>query len=166
MSSTATASISESYTFADIENVVRRFTADLKMIANSTGAESEEWAADVAYDVELFAKKGFLKSVDVMQFSYGREVRAVHYDVNVAAGGLTANRPGGVRWDSLPNQELRIILTYSEAGTTSHRESVKQHLRRNWFPTLEDTSHASLRMAGGRDYVSGAFGFQRKDYTQ
>jgi hypothetical protein len=41
-----------SYTLTDIETVVRRFTADIVMIAQSSGAVSEAKARDYAHDVE------------------------------------------------------------------------------------------------------------------
>ena len=46
---------------ADIETVVRRFKADLVMIAQSTGAFTEAKARDYAHDVEVLAKEGYLK---------------------------------------------------------------------------------------------------------
>ena len=57
MSTTAVASITETYSVVDIENVMRRFTGDLLMIAVSSGFyivplyyAPEQW---IAYSVKL-----------------------------------------------------------------------------------------------------------------
>lgn len=80
MSQTRTASAT--YTFVDIENVVRRVRADLVMIADSTGAWTGANAADYAHDIEVLAKAGYLKYVDVTLQSNGAEVKAVRFDVD------------------------------------------------------------------------------------
>lgn len=63
MSQTATRT--ETYSVADIETVMRRVKMDLMMIASSTGAATEERAKEWAHDIDLLAKGGYLKSVDV-----------------------------------------------------------------------------------------------------
>jgi hypothetical protein len=69
MTNTATASETYSYTTADVETVARRFTADLVMIAQSSGAITEEKAREYAHDVEALAKNGFLDKVDITLLS-------------------------------------------------------------------------------------------------
>lgn len=96
MSQTATATAT--YTTTDIEKVVRRVTTDLVMIAESSGAITADKAGDYGYDIELLAKNGYLKNVDVTLLSAGVEKRAVRYEVNIASGSLTSSRPGGVMW--------------------------------------------------------------------
>jgi hypothetical protein len=155
----------ETYTIVDIETVARRFTADLVMIAQSSGAITEAKARDYAYDVEQLAKKGYLKAVDVTLLSYGVEVKATKFTVNTAAGGLTMSRPGGVLWPRVGDPYLRIILYYTSAYTDAARESMKGKLRMGWAPTYEDTSHATLKGIGGRDYASNGYGFERLDYA-
>lgn len=53
MASSATQTASETYSVADIENVVRRFTTDLRMIAESSGTltrlEAEDYGEDIEY---------------------------------------------------------------------------------------------------------------------
>ena len=51
----------DTYTTSDIETVLRRFTADLVMIAQSSGAMIEASARNYAHDIELLAKSGYLK---------------------------------------------------------------------------------------------------------
>jgi hypothetical protein len=160
-----TSTETETYTIVDIETVARRFTADLVMIAQSSGAITEAKARDYAHDVEQLAKKGYLKTVDVTLFSYGVEIQATKFTVNTAAGSLSMSRPGGVRWPRVGDPYLRIILSYTNAYTDAARESMRSKLRIGWAPTNEDTSHASLKGTGGRDYASNGYGFQRLDYA-
>ena len=60
-----TATSTYTYTISDIETVMRRFRADMIMIAQSTGALSENFAKNYANDAEELAKRGFLRKVDV-----------------------------------------------------------------------------------------------------
>jgi hypothetical protein len=165
MSSTATASETYSYTIADVETVARRFTADLVMIAQSSGAITEDKAREYAHDVEALAKRGYLKKVDITLLSNGFEQRATQYTVNTASGDLTMSRPGGVMWPRVTGPYLRIILFYTDDYTGAAKEAMSGKLKINWTPTSDDTSHATLKSAGARDYVSNAFGMQRKDYA-
>lgn len=154
-----------SYTVSDIESVVRRFTADIVMIAQSSGAITEAKARDYAHDVEALAKMGYLKKVDLTLFSGSSEVRATQYLVNTTAGDLTTSRPGGVMWPRVVNPDFRIILSYTEAYDDAAREGMKGKLKIGWVPTNADTSHATLIQSGGRDYVSNGWSMQRKDYA-
>jgi hypothetical protein len=108
MSYSATASETYSYTNVDVETVARRFTADLVMIAQSSGAITEAQAREYAHDVEALAKKGFLRKADITLLSNSVEQRAVQYTVNTASGDLTMSRPGGVMWPRVANPYLRI----------------------------------------------------------
>ena len=88
----------ETYSFVDVEIVIRRVTADLIMIANSTGAWTEDFARKVGHDIELLAKKGYLNvgRRDPLQLRRGAE--GVRFEVKFAAGSLSMSRPGGVLW--------------------------------------------------------------------
>jgi len=154
-----------SYTTTDIEVVVRRFTADLVMIAQSSGALTEGEARTYAHDVEELAKYGYLRTVDLTLFSGPTEVRATRYLVSTDAGSLTMSRPGGVLWPRVSNPGFRIVLSYTPDYTAAARESMRGRLEINWVPTAEDTGHVSLGQSSGRDYVSNGWGMQRKDYT-
>lgn len=166
MTHSATASQTYSYTNADVEAVARRFTADLVMIAQSSGAITEAKAREYAHDVEALAKKGFLEKVDVTLLrDFTEEVRAVQYTVNTASGDLTMSRPGGVMWPKVANPYLRIILYYTDDYTSAWKVAMGPKLKINWGPTSDDTSHATLKSAGNRDYASNAFGMQRKDFA-
>jgi hypothetical protein len=162
---TYSATESYSYTYTDIETVVRRFKADLLMIAQSSGAITEDEARDYAHDIEALAKKDYLKRVDVTLLSGTTEICATQYVVNKQAGNLTMSRPGGVLWPRVANAWLRIVLYYTDDYTDAARQGMRGNLRINWTPSNSDTSHATLKASGGRDYVSSGWGLERKDYA-
>lgn len=161
MSQTATAT----YTTTDIENVVRRVTTDLVMIADSSGAITTDKARDYGHDIELLARNGYLKKVDVTLLSAGVEKRAVRYEVNTASGSLTSSRPGGVLWPKVASPYLRLVLSYTSAYDDAAREKMTSKLMISWSPTNADTSHSGLAAGGGRDYASNSYGMQRKDWA-
>lgn len=163
MSQTRTASAT--YTTTDIENVVRRVRADLAMIADSTGAWTPQQAADYSHDIEMLAKAGYLAWVDVTLLQYGVELKAVRFDVDTDAGTLTASRPGGVLWPRVTGANLRIVISYTAAYTSAAREAMRSKLKIGWTTSYDDTSHSSLNSSGGRNYVSSAYGMQRKDWA-
>lgn len=160
-----TASETHTYTIADIETVVRRFTADLMMIAQSSGTVTEAKAGEYAQDVGALAKKGYLKRVDLTLLRGTMEIIATQYTVNTVAGGLSMSRPGGVLWPRIANAHLRIILSYTDDYNATAREAMKDKLKITWVPTDADTSHAMLTSIGGRDYASSAWAMQRKDFA-
>ena len=164
MSYTQTATVTRTYTTVDIERVVRRFTADIVMIAGSTGAITEAEARDYAHDVEALAKAGYLRKVDITLLSYGAEVGAVTYAVNTSAGELTTSRPGGVKWRRVLGPHLRIILSYTSSYDDDAREAMRKRLKVAWVPTSEDTSHSTLKQVAARDYASNGWGLQRTDF--
>lgn len=155
----------ETYTTTDIATVVRRFTADIVMIAQSSRAITEAKARDYAHDVELLAKEGYLKKVDLTLLSAGVEVRACQYVVNTAANDLTMVRPGGVMWPQVANAYLRIVISYTSDYDDAARERMKKKFKVDWSPTNADTSHVGLSRTGGRDYASNGWGLQRQDYA-
>lgn len=165
MALTTTTTETYSWTETDIEHVMSRFHADLKMIAQSTGTWPEKWTDDVAHDVEYLAKRGYLKEAHVMLFSYGVEKRATVYTVNEQAKDLTSSRPGGVLWPRLPAPTLEIVLSYTSRYDTAAREHVARHLNCNWVPTKLSTSHVGLTLGAGRSYARNGWGLQREDYS-
>ena len=160
-----TYSATETYSVADVEVVMRRVTADLVMIAGSTGAVTEDKARDWGHDIEVLAKNGYLKTVDLTLFSYGVEKKATRFEVNTQSGNLTMSRPGGVLWPKLPNPELRIILHYTSTYDDAAKEKMGSKLNISWVPTTADTNHSTLSSSASRDYVSNGYGMQRKDFS-
>jgi hypothetical protein len=144
---------------------VRRFTADLVMISQSSGTISETKAREYAHDIEALAKNGYLKRVDLTLLSGVTEIKAVQYLVNTAAGSLTISRPGGVLWPCVPNGHLRIILTHTNEYDEFARALMKGKLKITWVPSDADTRHATLVATGGRNYASNAWGMERKDFA-
>jgi len=161
-----TTTITETYTTVDVENVVRRFKADLKMIADSTGAMSDGDLAKYVHDVELLAKKGYLAWIDVTLLSGGFERNAVRYTVDTDAGSLDTSRPGGVMWPKVAQPEIRVILSYTSAYDDDARAALAARLDFTWSPTSASTDHASLNGSGGRNYTSNAFGMTRTDFSK
>jgi len=162
MSQTATST--STYSAVDVENVFRRFRADILMIADSSGAVSRQNAEDYAHDAEYLAARKFLKKIDVTLMVGEREVRALQYNVNEAAGGISTSRPGGVMWPRLQDGLIRIIFTHTPAYTPDAKQAASSKLKFNWTSTSASTEHLSLSVSGGRDYASNAFGLQRKDF--
>ena len=154
-----------SYTISDIETVVRRFTADLGMIAQSSGAVTEAKAWEYAHDIELLAREGFLEIVDITLLSAFKEIKAVQYVVNKSAGDLEMSRPGGVLWPVVNYPFLRIILWYSDAYDADARNEMESKLKIRWVPTRTDTSHSGLRLSGGRTFSSNGWGMERRDFN-
>ena len=163
MSYTATATAT--YSVADIELVMRRVTADLIMIAASTNAITEVSARDYGHDIELLARNGYLRKVDITLLSSGVEQKATCFEVNTSSGELTMSRPGGVLWPKVPNPMLRIVLSYTAAYDNAAREKVAPKLNINWVPTMADFNHPTLIASSSRDYVSNGYGMQRKDFS-
>lgn len=155
----------ETYSVADIEVVMRRVTADLIMIAASTKAITEAAARDYGHDIELLAKSGYLRKVDVTLLSYGVEQKATCFAVNTESGDLTTSRPGGVLWPKVPNPTLRIVLSYTQAYDSTARAKMTPKLNINWVPSTADLSHPTLTASASRDYVSHGYGMQRKDLS-
>jgi HORMA domain-containing protein len=158
--------VTESYTYTivDIELVARRVTADIVMIAQSSGAITEVKAREYAHDIEALAKEGYLEKVDLTLLSSSTEIRATQYVVSTAAGGFAMSRPGGVMWPRVESPYLRFVLTYASAYTATAREAMRKKLKISWVPTTVDTSHSLLVASGGREYMSNGWGMQRKDY--
>lgn len=165
MNRTVTGTQSYAYTTTDIETVVRRFTADLVMIAQSSGTITEAKARDYAHDVEALAKNGYLDTVDLTLLSGTDEIRATRYLVDTSATDLAMSRPGGVMWPRVDNADLRIVLGHTENYDAAAKDAMKDNLRCTWVPCDADTSHSQLTQRGGRSYARNAWGMQRTDYA-
>ena len=165
MTSTSTYSASETYTHTDIATVIKRFTADIVMIAQSSDAITEQKARQYAQDVEELAINGYLKKVDLTLLDGSVEVRAAQYTVSISSGELSMSRPGGVRWPRVNSPYLRIILSYTSTYDAAAKQAMKSKLNINWMPTNEDTSHSALKNNGGRDYAKNGWGMQRQDFA-
>lgn len=161
MSYTATAT--DTYSTVDVENVVRHFAADLRMIAESSGTWSRSEVENYVADITYMAKKKYLTFVDLTLLNAGVEIRAVRYSVNENSGELTSSRPGGVLWPRVTGATLRIVIGPTQKWETEPPD--RTQFRIAWSSTSTDLSHSGLKATDGRNFTSNAFGFQRKDYT-
>jgi hypothetical protein len=164
MSSTVTKTETGTFTVADVENVMRRVTADLVMIASSTKAIAEAKARDYAHDIEHLVKNGYLDWVDVTLLEGSTESRATRFNFVTGADATGTSRPGGVRWPEAPSGHIRVVLKYSDKYTNEIKTATSSKLRIAWSPTDADTRHNSLEASGERGYSSNGFGTDRKDY--
>ena len=156
--------VTETYTETDIEIVIRRFQADLIMIAQSSGAITEDEARDYAHDVEKFAKHKCLDGVDITLLSGAQEIEAARYTVDTNTGNLAMERPGGVMWRHVPNATLRIVLIGPknyDIAQLQNRLKIK-----NWSPTNADLGHSSLKSISERYYVSNGWTLHREDFKR
>lgn len=152
------------YTTTDVEAVMRRITADLVMIASSTGAVTETRAHEWAHDIELLAKNGYLNYVDLTLISNGVEKKATRFYVN-ESGGLANDRPGDARWPRIDGAQLRIILSHLNTYNEAAKQKLSSKMKIFWSPSSDDTSHSGLTQKSGREYSSNGYGMQRKDYN-
>lgn len=162
---TSTATQTSTYTTTDIEAVVRRITADLLMIASSSGAVTEAKAREWGHDIEALAKNGYLKYVDLTLLSNGVEHKAARFYVN-ESGALANQRPGNALWPKLPSPRLRIVLCHNDNYDTQAREKMAGKMKISWTSNYEDITHSQLNQSGGREYSSNGYGMERKDYTR
>lgn len=156
--------ITETYTETDIKIVIRRFRADIIMIAQSSGAITEDKARDYAHDVEVFAKHECLEGVDItLLSSEGQEIEAARYTVDTNTGNLAMERPGGVMWRYVPNATLRIVLIF----TKNYDEAqLQKQLKLKWLPTNADLEHSSLKSISERYYASNGWALFREDFKR
>src|SRR5260221_1120910 len=160
---THSASATQTYSTADVENVVRNFAADLRMIAESSGTWNREKVENYVSDVNTLAKKAYVKFVDVTLLSHGADIKAARYIVNENSGELTASRPGGVLWPRVTGATLRIVIGPTEKWNVAPPD--RGELNMFWTSTSDDISHSGLQVGGGCNFTSNAYGFERKDYT-
>jgi len=164
MSGTSSSTKTYSYTNADVTKVVRRFTADLLMIASSTKGMTEEEAAKYGHDVEYLAQRGFLKFVDVTLLDNGAEVTASQYLVRAGSNDLVSSKPGGVLWPAVGSPKVRIVLRYTDTYSQAEKDAAKPNLRFTWSSTDANLNHPSLKASDARDYSSNGYGISRKDF--
>lgn len=164
MSMTQTATATTTYSTADVENVVKNFSADLRMIAESSGTWSRDKVNEYVADIQYMAKNKYLKFVDVTLLHQGIEQRAARYLVNENSGEITASRPGGVMWPRLISATLRIVVQNTAKWKDEPPDRTRFKLA--WQPTSDDISHSTLKSEVGRAFTSNAYGFERKDFTK
>lgn len=158
-------SSTSTYTFADVEKVIRSVKVDLIIIATTTKAMTEQDAADYAHDIEVLAKNNYLEYVDVTLMNGTSEVRAIKYEFQ-SEGATGSERPGGVTWPLIPENQGGSIRVHLRCTASSSAEKRAQlPLKISWAPSSTDTSHKNLNSSTGRGYSSNGFGTNRKDFS-
>ena len=66
-------------------------------------------------------------------------------------------------WPKTPGGRIRIVFWHTPALTDMALSSLK--LRRSWGNSSADTSHATLKRNGARDYASNGWGLHRRDWS-
>jgi hypothetical protein len=163
-----TATYTSTYSVADVEIVMRRFRADLGMIAESSKTLNKAEVNDYASDIEAFAKEGYLSFVDVTLLSGSIEKMAVRYDVKTDTTELTSSRSGGVMWTPVALGNLRIVLRHSPLWyslDTASQTTFMNRLKIPWGPSYADIGHNTLTSQTARNFVSNGYGLARKDFS-
>ncbi|MFJ5377380.1 hypothetical protein ACIPSX_08510 [Pectobacterium sp. CHL-2024] len=152
------------YTTTDVEAVMRRMTADLVMIASSTGTITEASAREYAHDIEVLAKNGYLNYVDLTLLSNGVEKMATRFYVN-DSGNLANERPGDARWPKIEGATLRIVINHPNSYDQAAQQKLGGKMKGKWSASSADISHGGLVQKAGKEYSSNGYGMQRKDYN-
>jgi len=163
MSSTYTATASYTYSTVDVENVMRNFSTDLRMIVESSNARSDSDIDLIVQDIAYFAKRKYVRYIDVTLLDGQEELRAAHYVVNEKSGEFEPSRPGGVLWPRVVNGRIRIVVGWTAKYADDPPD--RSRLKLPWGPSCEDISHTSLTSSAGRNFTSSSYGLQRTDYT-
>jgi hypothetical protein len=165
----ATESLTQTYTVADIGKVLDCIAADLDMNAQSTGLLTRELAKKYVADVKLMAQMGYLLVANiVLNDSAGKLIRAAKYEVSTDASTLTAQRPGNNLWPYTPGGGLNVVVQYSTKWgqlTDGERAAFQKTLSNTWTPRNIDLSFPSLGRSADRNYVSNGWGVTKSVYS-
>jgi len=165
----ATETLTQTYTVADIGKVLDCIAADLDMNAQSTGLLTHEQVKKYVADVKVMAQMGYLQEANiVLNDSFGEVIRAAKYEVSTDASTLTAQRPGNNLWPHTPAGRLNIVVQYSEKWrqlTDAQRTAFKLTLSISWTTSSTNLSFPSLRRAADRNYVSNGWGVTKSVYS-
>lgn len=160
-----TVTATETYTSTDIAKVFEVLTAELRLIARSTGLWTQDYALQVSEDVVAFARNEYLREVHVVLSGARGDVMRVHeYKVSTDASGWSMQGPRGNVWPETPGGSLRAILFYGPGWdaldeTARARFRSQRHLQ--WSPTTIDTNYPGLTTTETRTYASHAYGLRR-----
>jgi hypothetical protein len=168
--STATATVTRSYTVVDIRRVLDAFVADLAMISNATGLMSRGYLEQLLADIKVYAEHGYISDIHIMLCdAAGDELRGRRYRVFTDASDWTSQLPGDNLWPRTPSGELSVVLAYSAewralGGDGQARFKQAAGFLLNWGPSNHDTSHPGLVASEDRRYSSNGWGLERLSY--
>jgi hypothetical protein len=169
--STATTTLSSTYSTVDVGKVVDQFTADFHMLGAATGLASPQRAADVGHDIKLMAKRDYIDRVDIVLLNAaGKEIRAAKYTVSTDAGLWSPQRPGDNLWPRQVGGSLSVVVSYTstwyELSVEARRRFHNEECRRAWGPSSIDTTYPGLVGRFDRRYASNAYGMERTLYGE
>ena len=161
----STVTVTETYTRTDIAKVFELFTAELRLIARSTGLWTQEYALQVSEDIVAFAEHEYLHEVHiVLSDAQGVPVQVHEYKVSTEASGWTMQGPRGNVWPETPGGSLTVLLSYGPkwgALDDAARARFKSQRRCSWSPSTIDTRYPGLTSTETRTYASNAYGLRR-----
>ncbi|WP_186067550.1 hypothetical protein [Burkholderia gladioli] len=166
MSTTATRTETYTHTVADIEKVFRRFSADIKMIAESTGAMTLEKAEQYGHDIQFLAARGYIKWIDVTLMSNSTEICAVKYTVVTGQSDMSSDRPGGVAWSRVSGGRIRVTISHTSDYTDAIASTLADKLKISWSESTADLSHKTLTTDASRQYSSKDYGLTRQGFSR
>lgn len=166
MSSTYTSS--STYTVVDVRKVMDQIRADVRMIAQSSGLWTLDYADRVMNDVTLLAEDGYLKKIQIRAVGWdGKNVRVADYPICEDAQGWTPQHSGDNLW-KVAARRLAATLTWSDKWnnlTAAQEAAVRSKLSIGWTTSTDDLSVAHLqRSPGDRTYVSNGYGVRKTVY--
>ena len=169
--STATETVSSTYSTIDVGKVVDQFTADFHMLGASTGLASAQRARDVGHDVKVMAQRGYIDRVDIVLLNAaGNEIRAVKYSVSTDAGFWSSDRPGNNLWPHQVGGSLNVVVSYTGTwyalSADARRRFHTDECHRSWGPSSIDTTYPGLVGRFDRRYASNAYGMERTIYAE
>lgn len=161
----STITYTQTYTRTDVAKVLEVLTAELRLIARSTGLWAQEHAMQVSDDVVAFAQEEYLREVHIVLSDVRGSVIRVHeYSISTDASGWATQGPRGNVWPATPGGTLAVILCYGarwQALDEGARERFKSRRNIRWSPASIDTRYPGLATTETRTYASQAYGMRR-----
>ena len=156
--------ITSSRTPIDVIDVLQELYRDFELIGQSTGAISAAKINEYMHDIQLLAKKGYLKKVDITQIENDIEIHAVQYKFRKIAIPKETYIPGGLNWSPNSQSKIRVVLSYTNKYTPEESTKMSEQLIISWVPTDADLSHKNLNYTTERSFSSGGVELKRKNW--
>jgi hypothetical protein len=159
---------SDSYTVVDVRKVMGQLHADMRMIAQSTGFETQDNIDSIMHDVAQFAESEYMDRVQIrLVGSNGKNVKVWEYDIKRNVAGLSSDHAGG-NLSNVAAVRMAITATFSQvwqALSSEKQAAFRSRLNWPWPTTTDDLSVAHLQVADERTYSSNGYGAKRSVYN-
>lgn len=159
---------SDSYTVVDVRKVMGQLHADMRMIAQSTGFETQDNVDSIMHDVAQFAESEYMDRVQIrLVGSNGKNVKVWEYDIKRNVAGLSSDHAGG-NLSNVAAVRMAITATFSQVWQTLSSEkqaAFRSRLNWPWPTTTDDLSVAHLQVVDERTYSSNGYGAKRSVYN-